>query len=106
MQHSLVFTNVSGQPMGLIFKGQGVIILRMLDICPKTSVINYKHTLLNFPEERSSRLHRRGRTQSRMNIAFMKYIPFLDLALSRVVSKKNQCNCTSFNTRRWTKSMK
>jgi hypothetical protein len=77
--HRLVVTDVSGQPMGPIFKGQGVVILWLLDIWMrvrgslKSSVFNYKHTLRNFPEERSSRLHCRRRMKSRMSIAFWNY---------------------------------
>jgi hypothetical protein len=46
----------SGQPIGLIFKGQAVRTawpLKMGPIgCPETSVTNYKSTLRNMPKER------------------------------------------------------
>jgi hypothetical protein len=41
-------TDVSGQHIGSIFKGQG---------CPKTSAINYHSTLCKIPEESRSHLH-------------------------------------------------
>jgi hypothetical protein len=55
--YMLVFTDVSGQPVGYIFKGQAVF-LDCLTFqmgprgCPETSGINYQSTLRKFPEER------------------------------------------------------
>ena len=46
-------TDVSGQPIGPIFKGQTASHLKMVPTgCPETSVTNCKVTLCNIPEER------------------------------------------------------
>jgi hypothetical protein len=45
------FTDISGQPMGPVFKGSMGPIF-----CTETSVINYHYSLRNNPEERSSHL--------------------------------------------------
>jgi hypothetical protein len=59
MQRILAVTDVSGQRIGLIFKGQAVLFfLDCLtlkdgtDKCPETSVTNYRSTLRNVPKQR------------------------------------------------------
>ena len=51
--------DVSGQPIGPIFKRQTV------QISPETSVTNHSPTLRNIPEGRRSHLHRGGSLKSR-----------------------------------------
>jgi hypothetical protein len=55
----LAVTDVSGQPVGYIFKGQSVFLDSLtFQIgprgCPETSGINHQSTLPKFPEERIS----------------------------------------------------
>ena len=56
-------TDVSGQPIGPIFKGKRSTA-RPLKTgesgCPETSVIKYRSTLRNIPEERRTRTHSGG----------------------------------------------
>jgi len=63
-------TDVSGQPVGHIFKGQSSYIawpLKMGPIrCFETSVRNYHSTLRKIPKERKSHLHRRWSLKSRI----------------------------------------
>ena len=56
----VIFTDVSGQPIGPIFKDQEIqeekkdfLTLEDGNDCPETSVKNYHSTLRNIPEERS-----------------------------------------------------
>ena len=63
MQPRLVVTDVSGQSVGSILKGQAVQedCLRMGTIgYPETSITNYQSTLFNMPEDRRSHFHRSG----------------------------------------------
>jgi hypothetical protein len=65
MQRTLVVgTDVSGRPIGLIFKSQVVQeewVLKMGQICcPETSVNNYQSTLRNIPEEPRSYIDKAG----------------------------------------------
>jgi hypothetical protein len=53
-QRTLMFTDVSGQPIGLTFKNQVFWPWKMGPIgCPETSVTIYQSILRNIPEERS-----------------------------------------------------
>ena len=59
----LVFTDVSGQPVGYIFKGQSVFLDSLTFQmgprgCPEMPGINHQSTLRKFPEERIS--HTKG----------------------------------------------
>ena len=63
-QRGLVATDVSGQPIRPIFKGQSVHTARPLKMgrvgYTETSVTKYQFTPRNIPEERRSHLHREG----------------------------------------------
>ena len=80
-QHRLVFTDVSGQPIGPIFKGQAIRTAWLLNMgptgCPETSVTNYQSTLSNIPEERRSHLHSHASLKSRM-LYILWEVPRLD----------------------------
>jgi hypothetical protein len=80
-----MFTDVSGQRIGPVFKGQEIqekipFLLGLLDLffldfltledgpicCPETSVNNYHTTPRNIAEERKSNQHRGGSLKSRL----------------------------------------
>jgi len=61
------FLNVSGQPLGHIFRGSRILDPQKMGPigCPETSVRNYHYSLRNNPEERSSHLLRDGSLKTR-----------------------------------------
>jgi hypothetical protein len=62
----LLFTDVSGQPIVSIFKGESAWRLkREPNGCTETSVTSYQCTLFNIPDERRSHLHLDGKLKSR-----------------------------------------
>jgi hypothetical protein len=64
-----IFTDVSGQPIGTIFKVKNGPIS-----CPETSARNYYYSLRNNPEECSSHLLRGPSLKSRDScVLFRKY---------------------------------
>ena len=69
-QRRNILTDVSGQPVGPIFRGQKKPDSWSLKIgpigCPETSVRNYHYSPRNNPAERSSRLLRCGNLKSRI----------------------------------------
>ena len=77
----MLVTDVLGQPIGPIFKGQAVHprISSWIDwplkigpeVCPETSATNSQITLRKTPEDRRSHLHRR------LNREFLQPIPIL-----------------------------
>lgn len=69
-QNWKLVTDVSRNPLALIFEGQAVID------CPKMSVTNDQYTLRNTPEERKSHIHRNGSLKSG------KIFPYLDAIMT------------------------
>lgn len=75
-QHSVLVTEGSGQPVGLIFKCQAVILCGLLcplkmeqTGCSEMSVINYNSTLTNIPEDRRLHLHQGRKLKSHFSLA-------------------------------------
>jgi hypothetical protein len=71
MQHILIVTDVSGQPIGPIFKSQAVQYLDCLILEDGTdrlsrNVGNYQFMLRNIPEDPRSHLHDGGSLKSRI----------------------------------------
>jgi hypothetical protein len=65
------FTDVSGERIGPIFKGQEVQEEKMRPIhCPETSVKDYHSTLRYTPEESRSHQRRGGSLKSHFSVLF------------------------------------
>ena len=66
LQWCYLLTNVLGQPIGPIFKGQAACSLKIGTVCPETSTTNHHSKLRNTAEERRSHLHPNGSLKSRL----------------------------------------